>query len=115
MKEHQKPWGLYCNIEQGKGYNLKKIVVKPGQQPSYQYHHFRSEHWIIIDGEAEVTIDGQTKTYGKNQAIFIPVGSKHRVRNLSSTDDLIFIEVQTGSYFGEDDIVRVQDDYGRSS
>ena len=115
MKEQQKrPWGFYCNIEQGEGYNLKKIVVKPGQQPSYQYHHRRSEHWVIIDGEAEITIDDQVKTYSKNQSVFIPVGSKHRVKNLSSTEDLVFIEVQTGDYFGEDDIVRIQDDYGRS-
>lgn len=114
-KEVSKPWGSYSNIEQSLNYNIKKIVVKPGQQPSYQYHHFRSEHWIIIEGEAEITIDDQLKKYVKNETIFIPVGSKHRVKNPSNTDDLVFIEVQTGSYFGEDDIVRVQDDYGRST
>lgn len=111
----KRPWGVYTNIGHGDGYNLKKIVVSPGQQPSYQYHHFRSEHWIIIEGEAEITIDDQTKVYSKNDAVFVPTGSKHRVKNLSKDKELVFIEVQTGSYFGEDDIVRVQDDYERSA
>ena len=108
-----KPWGTYEILSTRTDFNLKKIVVKPGCQPSYQYHSKRSEHWVIVSGECEVTLDGEKSLYSSNQHVFVPVGSKHRIKNTSSVNDLIFIEVQTGTYFGEDDIVRLEDDYGR--
>ena len=97
---------------------VKRIIVKPGQRLSYQYHHKRSEAWVVVQGEACATIENPNGTsyhevtYGVGEVIEIPIEAKHRVQN-EGKEDLIFIETQVGTYFGEDDIVRLEDDYGR--
>ena len=114
--EHR-PWGSFENLLDTDYCKVKRIIVKPGQRLSYQYHHKRSECWVVVQGRATVTLDGKDFEYeSDNQlgnVVNIPVGTKHRVRN-DEEIDLIFIETQTGSYFGEDDIVRIEDDYGRN-
>ena len=107
-----KPWGMYLNILDEEYTKVKQIVIKPGESPSYQYHHKRSEIGVIVKGTAEVKLDGVVKTYGQGDVIHIPVKSKHQAKNVGD-DDLVFIEVQLGEYFGEDDIVRLEDKYGR--
>ncbi len=107
-----RPWGHYTSIEEEKNWQVKKITVKAGQSLSLQMHNHRAEHWIIVQGIALVEIDGQLNTLEKNQSIYIPLGSKHRLSN-QHQDPLILIEVQSGSYLGEDDIVRFEDNYGR--
>jgi mannose-6-phosphate isomerase len=112
LETEERPWGRYFVIKDEINYKLKKIEVEPGQRLSYQYHFKRSEAWTIIEGEAIVTLDGIENKYTKGETVLIPQGMKHRVEN-KSTNLLVFIEVQTGSYFGEDDIVRIEDDYNR--
>ena len=108
----ERPWGKYYVLQDEANYKLKRIEVNPGQRLSYQFHHKRQEYWTIIEGEAIVTLDDEEITLKYGESIFIPIGSKHRVEN--KTENLLaFIEVQTGTYFGEDDIVRLQDDYKR--
>ena len=109
--EHR-PWGSFENLLDCEYCKVKRIIVKPGQRLSYQYHHKRTEHWVVVQGEAIVTLDDKEYEFEEGQVVEIPVGTKHRVRN-DYEDDLIFIETQTGTYFGEDDIVRIEDDYGR--
>ena len=108
-----RPWGYFSIISDEKQYKIKKITVNPNCRLSYQYHNKRQETWIILSGEGLMTIDDKNHQVFKGSQIFIPTKSKHRIENTSSTDILEFIEVQTGEYFGEDDIVRIQDDYGR--
>ena len=105
-----KPWGTYENILDENYCKVKKIIIKPGQRPSYQYHFKRSEHWIIVSGKVKITLDDECKTRSSGDYIFIPLKAKHRIENIGS-QDLIFIEVQTGEYFGEDDIIRLSNDY----
>ena len=112
IETEQRPWGSFYVIHDEKKYKLKRIEVESGQRLSYQYHKKRAETWIIVEGEATVTIEEKIKKYNEGQTVIIPKGAKHRVENTRS-DKLIFIEVQTGSYFGEDDIIRLQDDYNR--
>jgi mannose-1-phosphate guanylyltransferase/mannose-6-phosphate isomerase len=107
-----RPWGTYTVLEEGTGFKIKRIVVKPGQSLSLQMHHHRSEHWVVVSGAAKVTIDQQTSLVSPNQSTYIPIGARHRLTNPGVTD-LIMIEVQCGSYLGEDDIVRFNDEYGR--
>lgn len=107
-----KPWGSYTNLLDEEYTKVKKIVIKSGQAPSYQYHFKRSEIWIIVKGSAEVKIDDNIMTHSIGDVIKIPKEAKHQVTNISN-EDLIFIEVQLGAYFGEDDIVRLEDKYGR--
>ena len=109
--EHR-PWGSFENLLDEDYCKVKRIIVKPGQRLSYQYHNKRSEVWVIVKGRAMITLDEGTKLYDCEDVINIPVGMKHRVEN-DGEEDLIFIETQTGTYFGEDDIVRLSDDYGR--
>ena len=111
--KEERPWGTFENLLDEKCCKVKKIVIKPGQAPSYQYHHKRSEVWIIVQGKATITLDDVVEHYNYGETVLIPQGTKHRVENRED-EDLIFIEVQHGSYFGEDDIVRVEDNYGRS-
>lgn len=108
----ERPWGKYFVLADEPNYKLKRIEVDPGQKLSYQYHHKRQEQWTIIEGDATVVLnDKEIKlTYG--ESIFIPLGAKHRMMNLSDKP-VVFIEVQTGTYFGEDDIVRLDDEYER--
>lgn len=109
----ERPWGSYEVLAQGAGYQMKRITVRPGGVLSLQYHQHRSEHWIVIEGEAEVTRDNEIFRLNQNESCFIPLGAVHRLENPLSVP-LAIIEVQTGSYLGEDDIVRIEDVYGRS-
>ena len=114
-KEHKKifrPWGNYTSIVEGKNWKVKKIIVKPQQSISLQKHKFRSEHWIVVNGNAKVEIENKIVNLYKNQSIYIPLGCKHRLSN-SGNSNLILIEVQSGDYLGEDDIIRFEDNYGR--
>jgi mannose-1-phosphate guanylyltransferase/mannose-6-phosphate isomerase len=111
-REVHRPWGSYDSIEQGPGYQVKRITVKPGASISLQLHHHRSEHWIVVAGRARITRGDEVFDLEPNQSTYIPVGTKHRMENLG-TEPLQIIEVQSGSYLGEDDIVRFDDRYGR--
>ena len=112
LKVHR-PWGSYQAIDSGPRFQVKRIVVKQGGRLSLQMHHHRAEHWIVVRGTARVTIGDETKTIHENESTYIPIGAKHRLENPGKID-LELIEVQTGSYLGEDDIVRIEDDYRRS-
>ena len=109
---YRRPWGTYETTDLGANYQVKHIVVLPGGILSLQLHHRRAEHWIVVGGVARVTIGDRTEDLEENQAAFIPQGCKHRLAN-SGTSPLHLIEVQYGSYLGEDDIVRFEDAYGR--
>jgi mannose-1-phosphate guanylyltransferase len=108
-----RPWGTYTVLEEGPGFKIKRIVVKPGASLSLQMHHHRSEHWVVVSGNAEVVNGEQTIALEANQSTYIPAGNKHRLRNSGETE-LALIEVQCGLYVGEDDIVRFEDIYGRA-
>ncbi len=112
MKEVIKPWGLYTNLLEEEYTKVKKIVINPGESPSYQYHFKRNEVWIIVKGEAEVKIDDIVTQHKVGDIIKIPVEAAHQVSNIGK-DELVFVEIQLGEYFGEDDIVRLEDKYGR--
>jgi mannose-1-phosphate guanylyltransferase/mannose-6-phosphate isomerase len=107
-----RPWGWYDSVDEGDRFKVKRICVNPGGTLSLQKHHKRAEHWIVVKGEAEVTCDGQVKRLQENESTYIPLGTVHRLSNPGSTL-LELIEVQTGVYLGEDDIVRFEDTYGR--
>ena len=109
----ERPWGKYFVLQDEPNFKLKRIEVLPNQRLSYQYHHHRQEFWTIVEGEAVVVLDGEENFLQYGQSIFIPQGSKHRIENRSDKL-LVFVEVQTGTYFGEDDIVRIEDDYERN-
>jgi mannose-1-phosphate guanylyltransferase/mannose-6-phosphate isomerase len=108
-----RPWGYYQGIDTGSRYQVKRIVVKPNAMLSLQKHFHRSEHWVVVRGTAEVTIGSETRTIHENESTYIPIGSVHRLANPGKIP-LELIEVQAGSYLGEDDIVRLTDEYGRS-
>ncbi|HCN11962.1 MAG TPA: mannose-6-phosphate isomerase [Chryseobacterium sp.] len=108
----ERPWGKYFVLEDEPNYKLKRIEVNPGHRLSYQYHHHRQEFWTIVEGEAVVVLDEVEHVLKYGESIFIPLGAKHRIENRGSKL-LVFVEVQTGAYFGEDDIVRIEDDYSR--
>jgi mannose-1-phosphate guanylyltransferase/mannose-6-phosphate isomerase len=114
MEKVERPWGNYVNLRKEDSFNLKMITVNPLGQLSLQFHNHRAEHWVVVSGEAEVTVDKNISKLSSGQHVYIPVNSIHRIRNPSSLDPLVFIEVQTGTYFGEDDIVRLEDIYGRT-
>ncbi len=107
------PWGTWQVIDEHKLYKVKKVTIKTGQRLSYQAHQHREENWFIVQGEAEVILDDKYHQLKAADYIHIPPKAKHRIRNCSNTENLIFIEIQRGSYFGEDDIERFADDYGR--
>jgi mannose-1-phosphate guanylyltransferase / mannose-6-phosphate isomerase len=107
-----RPWGWYDSIDEGERFKVKRINVKPGASLSLQKHHHRAEHWIVVKGTAEVTCGDKVMTMTENQSTYIPLGEVHRLVNPGAID-LEIIEVQSGSYLGEDDIVRLQDTYGR--
>ena len=108
-----RPWGAYQSIDSGERHQVKRITVKAGGRLSLQKHHHRSEHWIVVRGTAKVTVDDVIKTVHENESIYIPIGAVHRLENPGKIV-LELIEVQTGSYLGEDDIIRIEDDYRRS-
>jgi mannose-1-phosphate guanylyltransferase/mannose-6-phosphate isomerase len=107
-----RPWGWYDGIDMGERFQVKRIAVKPGASLSLQKHHHRAEHWIVVKGSAEVTRGSEVFLLLENQSTYIPIGEVHRLKNPGVTD-LEIIEVQSGSYLGEDDIVRFEDTYGR--
>lgn len=109
-----RPWGSYTSVDNGERFQVKRIVVKPGAALSLQMHHHRAEHWIVVSGTARVTCDEDIMVLTENQSTYIPLGSKHRLENIGELP-LELIEVQSGSYLGEDDIVRFDDVYGRVS
>ena len=109
----RRPWGTYEVLDEGPTFKVKRIEVLPGKRLSYQKHARRAEHWFVIEGTAKVTLDGEEIIVNSGEAIDIPIGSAHRVENAGTTN-LAFIEVQRGSYLGEDDIVRLHDDFGRA-
>ncbi|HZV03792.1 MAG TPA: mannose-1-phosphate guanylyltransferase/mannose-6-phosphate isomerase [Gemmataceae bacterium] len=112
LKVHR-PWGSYQSVDNGERHQVKRIIVKPGQRLSLQKHYHRSEHWIVVRGTARVTVNDLVKTVHENESIYIPMGAVHRLENPGKIM-LELIEVQTGSYLGEDDIIRIEDDYRRS-
>jgi mannose-1-phosphate guanylyltransferase len=112
-KTAYRPWGGYASVLSGERFQVKRLFVKPGKQLSLQKHHHRSEHWIVVRGTAEVTIDASVTMLSENQSIYLPLGAVHRLANPGKIL-LELIEVQTGSYLGEDDIIRIEDDFGRS-
>jgi len=113
-KFDRRPWGTFTVLDEGENFKVKRIEVLPGKRLSYQKHSKRAEHWVVVEGKANVTLDDREIIVSTGEAIDIAIGSAHRVENLG-TDTLVFIEVQRGSYLGEDDIVRLQDDFGRAA
>ena len=108
-----RPWGSYEVLTEGKRFQVKRIVVNPGEALSLQMHHHRAEHWVVVQGTAEVTIGQDVKLVTENESTYIPVGVVHRLKN-PGIISLILIEVQSGQYLKEDDIVRFDDQYGRN-
>jgi mannose-1-phosphate guanylyltransferase len=110
--EVYRPWGKYNSIDSGERYQVKRITVKPGAKLSVQMHHHRAEHWIVVSGTAKVTNGDKTFILSENESTYIPLGSIHALENPGKVS-LELIEVQSGSYLGEDDIIRFEDRYGR--
>ena len=107
-----RPWGSWEVLATGEGYTLKRIVVNPGQRLSLQYHRFRAEHWTVVQGVAEAQINDRLSSLTAGESVYVPLGAHHRLRNISDTP-LVMIEVQTGMYLDEGDIIRIDDDYAR--
>lgn len=113
LEHDDRPWGSYDVLEDADTHKVKRITVLPGKRLSYQRHKQRAEHWYVVKGQLTITLDGETYTRNPGESIDIPRGAAHRAQNAS--DDVVdFIEVQMGDYFGEDDIERLEDDYGRA-
>jgi mannose-6-phosphate isomerase len=112
MEHDERPWGKYFVLEDAPTHKVKRIEVKPGGRLSYQYHHKRSEVWTIVQGKARITLNDVDTDHTSGNVIEIPLKAKHRIMNIGE-ETLIFVEVQLGTYFGEDDIVRLEDDYNR--
>lgn len=113
MEQSERPWGRYTVLEETNGYKIKRVEVKPGERLSLQMHHHRSEHWIVVSGTAQVTCGDREFVVSINESTFIPMGTRHRLEN-PGIIPLVLIEVQSGEYLGEDDIVRFEDIYGRT-
>ena len=109
-----RPWGSFTILDEGEGFKVKRISVNPGHKLSLQYHHHRSEHWTVVQGEATVTIGEITKLVKINESVYIPLKEKHALAN-EGEELMQLIEVQLGDYLGEDDIVRLEDRYGRAN
>ena len=107
-----RPWGYSQSVDRGSRYQVKRIVVRPGGRLSLQKHHHRAEHWVVVRGAAEVTLNDKVTLVHENESIYLPMGSTHRLANPGKID-VELIEVQTGSYLGEDDILRIEDDFNR--
>jgi len=108
----QRPWGSYTVLADESNHKVKRIEVTPGHRLSYQRHQQRSEHWLILSGAPVVTLEGEDRTLLAGDAVDIPTGAAHRISN-PGAETVVFVEVQRGTYFGEDDIERLEDDYGR--
>jgi mannose-6-phosphate isomerase len=113
LEFEERPWGSWHVIDVNPGYKIKRIHVNPGSRLSYQTHEHRSEHWVVVFGIATCLIDGETIVAGPGHSVDVPMGAKHRLAN-EGTQELVIVEVQHGAYTGEDDIIRIEDDYGRS-
>lgn len=111
-EEDHRPWGFYVVLSDELDHKIKRIVVYPGNRLSLQRHRHRSEHWHIVRGQALVSLDNKDVPLKKGMSIDVPLGAAHRIKN-TGTQNLVFIEVQQGDYFGEDDIERLEDDFGR--
>lgn len=109
----ERPWGNYTVLDAGEGFKVKRIEVLPEKRLSYQKHEHRAEHWFVISGTAKVTLNDVDHIIESGANIDIQLGDKHRVENPNKKEKLVFIEVQRGSYLGEDDIIRLEDDFGR--
>jgi mannose-6-phosphate isomerase-like protein (cupin superfamily) len=109
----QIPWGTTEVLTEGENYRVKRICIKVGHRQSYQSHKKRAESWVVVSGHGKITIDDKEDEVKTAAIIMIPVETKHRIQNISTSEDLVFIETQFGSYIGEDDIIRYEDDYGR--
>ena len=112
-REVYRPWGKYDSMDSDERFQVKRITVKPLAKLSVQMHHHRAEHWVVVKGTAKVTIDGVDKLVSENESVYIPIGAVHALENPGRIP-IELIEIQTGSYLGEDDIVRFEDRYGRS-
>ena len=112
MMYEERPWGNFTVLDEAKNYKVKRIEVLPEQRLSYQKHTQRAEHWMVVAGIAKVTLNGREVTVPTGGVVDVPAGAAHRIENIGA-EKLIFIEIQRGSYLGEDDIQRLQDDYGR--
>ena len=108
-----RPWGVFDSVDSGECFQVKRITVKPGARLSLQMHHHRAEHWVVVKGTARVTRGDEVLVLEENQSVYVPLGVRHRLENIGA-EPLEIIEVQSGSYLGEDDIVRFEDGYGRS-
>jgi mannose-6-phosphate isomerase len=109
----QRPWGSFTILDEGENFKVKRLEVLPGKRLSYQRHSRRSEHWFVVRGTAKVTLNGTEFLVTSGNAVDVPVGTAHRIENPPDGDHLVLIETQTGNYFGEDDIERLSDDFGR--
>ena len=109
----ERPWGSFTILDEADNYKVKRIEVLPGKRLSYQRHSRRAEHWFVVAGTAKVTLNGVEMLVKSGESVDIGVGTAHRVENPQDGEKLVFIETQTGDYFGEDDIVRLEDDFGR--
>ncbi len=110
--KEERPWGWFEILLEDNNLKVKRILIRPKKRLSLQSHKHRSENWTIVQGEARITLDSDVDKYRKTESVFIPAGTKHRIEN-TGNEDVIFIEVQTGSYLGEDDITRYEDDFNR--
>ena len=112
LEQGERPWGSYTVLEENSSYKIKRIEVQPGKRLSLQKHHHRSEHWIVVSGTARVTCGEREFVVNVNESTFIPIGEQHRLENPGKIP-LVIIEVQSGEYLGEDDIIRYEDVYAR--
>jgi mannose-6-phosphate isomerase-like protein (cupin superfamily) len=113
LEHDERPWGSYTVLADEPDHKVKRIVVLPGKRLSLQLHHKRAEHWFVLSGTGLVTLNDAAVPVGPGVAVDVDTGVSHRIEN-TGTDELVFVEVQHGSYFGEDDIVRLEDDFGRA-
>jgi mannose-6-phosphate isomerase len=113
LEQETRPWGAFTVLEHSERHKVKRIVVRPGHRLSYQAHSRRAEHWFVVSGEGHVTLDGAKLAVTPGTSVDVATGVPHRIEN-TGTEELVFIEVQHGDYFGEDDIVRFEDDFGRA-
>ncbi len=113
LSRRKAPWGSWRVIFRGNDFQVKRLSISPGRRFSLQYHRYRSEHWVVVSGTGKATLGNQSKIVSSGRQLFVPVRAKHRLQNTGRVP-LVVIEVQQGSYLGEDDIVRLQDDYHRT-
>ena len=109
----KRPWGKFEVLHESRDTKIKKITVLPGQRLSYQSHKYRAEHWVVVEGELTTVLSGEEIFVDQGRSIYIPQGANHRMWNKDMKNKLVVVEVQLGSYFGEDDITRIEDDYNR--